>query len=262
MAKSNTRKYIIWGSGAVLIGAIGYMLWKKYRKPKEETKVADVTPDGSSNQTQTQTQTQSTSSNTATITKNPFSTKEELDLFQTWVYNVKGDKNILGASKIDGLWGPSSATAWDKYGEEYKKYQKANQDKNSADSKIATQKTVNKQNMDALVNGWNRSPAAKIGTINGRSLKLEFEPNNSWNDSHFWNITFYENTNGKSSPTYTIGDGTNKLIGSGYWTYSKTVGYKLTTSSGVGKRPAPYTDGSLVPILKAIIGRSSITWKK
>ena len=38
MANSNSRKYIIRGSAAVLVGAILYMLWKKYRKPKEEKK--------------------------------------------------------------------------------------------------------------------------------------------------------------------------------------------------------------------------------
>jgi hypothetical protein len=55
MAKSNTRKYIIWGSGAVLIGAIGYILWKKYRKPKEETKSSDdVVTDPNQNQNQNQ----------------------------------------------------------------------------------------------------------------------------------------------------------------------------------------------------------------
>jgi hypothetical protein len=63
MAKSNTRKYIIWGSGAVLVGAIAYILWKKYRKPKEDAKSTgvDTTPQS---ETQTQTNTSSSSSNT------------------------------------------------------------------------------------------------------------------------------------------------------------------------------------------------------
>ena len=126
MAKTNTRKYIIYGSIATIVGVIGYYIWKsskKDEKPKDETPAPDndgKEKDGKVNETPVKDK--GNVGTSASTTKNPFITTTELDLFQTWVYNVKNDKNILGASKIDGLWGDASAAAWDKYGEEWKKY--------------------------------------------------------------------------------------------------------------------------------------------
>ena len=126
MAKTNTRKYIIYGSIATIVGVLAYYIWKsskKDEKPKDDTPAPDndgKEKDGKVNETPVKDK--GNVGKPASTTKNPFITTTELDLFQTWVYNVKNDKNILGASKIDGLWGDASAAAWDKYGEEWKKY--------------------------------------------------------------------------------------------------------------------------------------------
>lgn len=45
--------------------------------------------------------------------------------FQQWVINTKGDKSILGKGGDsgygdDGIWGTKTATAWNKYGQEFK----------------------------------------------------------------------------------------------------------------------------------------------
>lgn len=54
----------------------------------------------------------------SSITPNPFSNKSELNAFQNWVLKNKGA--ILGKAGADGVWGKYTASAWDKFGNEYR----------------------------------------------------------------------------------------------------------------------------------------------
>lgn len=46
-------------------------------------------------------------------------TKSEIINFQNWVINTKKDKQILGKSGADGIWGQRSELAWNRYGADY-----------------------------------------------------------------------------------------------------------------------------------------------
>ena len=46
---------------------------------------------------------------------------KDVEEFQTWVINTKGDNQILGRYGADGKWGKKTSNAWLKYGEEYKR---------------------------------------------------------------------------------------------------------------------------------------------
>ena len=135
------RKYLIWGSAAVLAGIIGYTIWRKRKgKAKEEciknggtyddaTKTCTLPPKVDPvNNTVVNPIVNTVVDNTPYVayTKNPFTTKEELIAFQQYVINTKGDKTILGKGGStgfgdDGSWGRNSATAYDKYGVDYQK---------------------------------------------------------------------------------------------------------------------------------------------
>jgi hypothetical protein len=64
--------------------------------------------------------------------------------FQKWVINVKKDKVILGRYGADGDWGPNSVKAWYKYGNEYLKTNKNDDNLIPNDeSNLIISKTIN-----------------------------------------------------------------------------------------------------------------------
>jgi len=264
MAKSNTRKYLIYGSIAAIVGVIGYYIWKSSKKddkPKDETPALDNDgneKDGKVNETPVKDK-----GNVGTPATAP--TQEKIDLakaYRTWANSTdalslkwgKKSKYDLDATRTDP-YGGTFLTSYNDGGKaEYEAFLKGS-------SAGANQIATNKKNMDALIEAWYGNSAAKKYSDTGRSLQIQFDPAQSWNDPYFWQINFYGNTNGKSSPTYSISDGSNKRVGTGYWLFSQGAGYKLTASSGIGKREQPYRGTQFNAVLKAIIGRE-ITWKK
>jgi hypothetical protein len=64
-------------------------------------------------------------------------TKSEIINFQNWVINTKKDKQILGNSGADGIWGQRSELAWNRYGAYYNPtIVKTNTDKSKTNKSI------------------------------------------------------------------------------------------------------------------------------
>jgi len=243
MAKLNTRKYLIYGSIAAIVGVIGYYIWRDSKKPEEKPKDdggnEDGGKDGGLKDGNVTDNKGKGNVPPASITKNPFSTKKELDLFQTWVYNVKGDKDILGASKIDGLWGGASAAAWDKYGEEYKKYlggSKPDTPPVSGNKPTTQQAQENKKSMDALVFSFiGNTAATPMVDSTGRILKAQFHI--TWGSIKDYKIVFFEKAKGTTKPYFYIKENSsNKLIREGSWEYlNNTPKFIPTAGKYAGK---------------------------
>lgn len=269
MAKTNTRKYLIYGSIAAIVGVIGYYIWKsskKDEKPKDETPAPDndeKEKDGKVNENPVKDNKGKGDGGGATVTA---PTQAQIDLataYRKWANSTDALKKKWGKTSTYDL----DETSTIPYEANYflKSYQGGGQAEYEAylkgNSAVGTNQAQNKKNMDALENAWYSMSAAKKYSDTGRSLQIQFEPYNSGNDPHFWQINFYGNTNGKSATTYAIFDGTNKQVGTGYWSFTPGGGYKIKATSGIGKRASEYRNFDLGAFLYAVVGRS-ITWKK
>lgn len=116
MEQSAKKKVLIWGSLLAIAGVGGYFLWKKFGKKKSDT--ASETGGGDSTQPVTQiTTTQPVS------TSSPLSSAEDIKKFQDWM-DVKHPNWVHGKNLNKGggygSFGPSTSTAWNTYGAEYK----------------------------------------------------------------------------------------------------------------------------------------------
>jgi hypothetical protein len=113
-------------SMVAIAGVIAYVLYRRYKKKKDEMPSIDSGTTFTPAPTPTSTGSSSgSSSGSSTSNGNPFATKDDLIKFQQWVINTKGDKTILGKGGStgfgdDGIWGSNSAKAFAKYGSEYK----------------------------------------------------------------------------------------------------------------------------------------------
>lgn len=105
----NNRIYLI--AGAVLVGVVGFFAYNRFFKPNKD---GDKNPE-----TDLETEDPVIVNPNPNFTSNPFKTKAEVTAFQKFVLEVKKDLKILGNAGADGLWGKSTASAWDKYGKEY-----------------------------------------------------------------------------------------------------------------------------------------------
>jgi hypothetical protein len=140
MAKTNTRKYIIYGSIATIVGVIGYYIWKsskKDEKPKDETPA----PDNDGNQKDGKVNETPVKDNSSNGTPAPTGAPAGLDVarFQEWVWSYpeyelsstnpsetdsmkrmykstlcRGNACVYKTA-VDGLWGQGTSQAWDLY---------------------------------------------------------------------------------------------------------------------------------------------------
>jgi hypothetical protein len=106
-------------SMVAIAGVVGYILYRRYKKKKDEMPSVDSGTTFTPAPTPT-----STGSGSSTSNGNPFATKDALLKFQRWVIVTKGDKKILGKGGStgfgdDGIWGSKSASAWAKYQSPY-----------------------------------------------------------------------------------------------------------------------------------------------
>ena len=270
------RKYLIWGSAAVLAGIIGYTIWKKRKgKSKEEciknggtyddaTKTCTLPPKVDPvNSTVVNPIVNTVVNDTPYVayTKNPFTTKEELIAFQQYVINTKGDKTILGKGGStgfgdDGSWGRNSATAYDKYGVDYQK------------NKPVVTGTVSILPSDAL--SFNEA-AKYLGTPYyfssngvGRYTKRNFTVNTATKFSlgitHPWlnfplTFTVFEADSDQPEQTWYIRNYQEKLVATGNWEQSTKSLYVWTSNfPNVIKVGAKATTNSTQETLTVLFG--------
>lgn len=118
--EKSTTKWIWISAGAVTIGVGGYFLFKAVR-----SKLSEILNSNGQNPSNGTFNPSYNPRNSSGSTANPFKSSAEVLAFQQWVINTKGDKTILGGGGAsgfgdDGDWGTKTASAWTKYGADYK----------------------------------------------------------------------------------------------------------------------------------------------
>lgn len=114
-------------SMVAIAGVVAYVLYRRYKKKKDEMPSIDSGTTFTPAPTPTSTDSGSGSgsgSGSSTSNGNPFATKDDLIKFQRWVIVTKGDKTILGKGGStgfgdDGAWGSKSASAYAKYQKDF-----------------------------------------------------------------------------------------------------------------------------------------------
>ena len=239
MAKTNTRKYLIYGSIAAIVGVIGYYIWKSSKKddkPKDDTPAPDNDgneKDGKVNETPVKDK-----GNVGTPATAP--TQAEIDLakaYRTWANSTdalslkwgKKSKYDLDATRTDP-YGGTFLTSYNDGGKaEYEAYLKSK----SGAGKTESQKAANKKLMDNLAFAWGGHPAVTRSTdARGRIMKFRFLPTWKSDGDYYWYLYFIETASGKTPPTYYITDGYNKEFQTGYWTFN---GSKYSFNAVTGK---------------------------
>jgi hypothetical protein len=217
-------------SMVAIAGVVGYILYRRYKKKKDEMPSIDT----GLTSTSTSTSSSGSTSGGSTSNSNPFATKDDLIKFQQWVINTKGDKTILGKGGStgfgdDGIWGSNSAKAFAKYGTEYK---------NSASTS----------------SGWNEKGSIK-STENGVNV---------WKDLKFTKP--YGTTAGSQLQKNVSGKYMFSPIPSGAY-FGEATGVIVTDSSGVQYREvvAPsdkqdlFKDSNNQVVSKAYVSRKKTT---
>lgn len=151
------KKYLVWGAIATIVG-VGYYYWNKGKEERERRKqekkdADDSTPDTEQGGQNNTSNTGSTPPANTPVSDNPFKTKDELKLFQTYVEKVKRDTDILKPYGIDGEWGKASRKAWAKYGKDYQEFQKKPSGSSSTTSGEVLLKS-NQEGVKRLANAW------------------------------------------------------------------------------------------------------------
>lgn len=239
MAKINTRKYLIYGSIATIVGVLAYLIWKgskKDNKPKN-----DFTPQpDNDNQFKDQTikdqnKGGGVGGNTPAPTEDrPLKSENAIRKFQYYVINTKGDKTILGSGGEsgygdDGQWGSKTKAAWDKYGADYKKSLSGGG--SSSTTTQATQAQTNKQMMDKLQFALTgNSAVTPLSDASGRIIRVNFYT--TWKGEDM-RIVFFEMKSGKKPAYYYIKNDKDKVVKEGFWTFDGTTyDFKGTKAKG------------------------------
>ena len=256
MEKSNTRKYIIWGSAAVLLGVVGYMLWKKYRKPKDEVKT-DVIP----GQTPVETQVQTPVQNSSSTPSGPTAAQTELATkYRTW------------ANSTDALsqkWGKKSKYDLDATGSYNKffldSYNGGGKAEYEASLSSGVSNASNKQIFDKVRDSlYNNKSAVLVteGGKNGRKITIPFSVKTDgsylpWMIGYKLVLYSMEGASNEK-PIYHIYSPDGKQSQAGYWNYStsKIWSFRSTRISKIG---TSVTDGSLANCLRTLVGKD-IQW--
>ena len=258
------KKYLLWGAIATIVG-VGYYYWNKgkeerQRRKKEADDTLNATPPTESG---SQANTSNTGGNAGgsntppPASDNPFKTKDEVKLFQTYVEKVKRDTDILKPYGIDGEWGGATRKAWAKYGKDYQEFQKKQSGSSSNSSATSTQAKLNKDTMDKLYMTWGGNASAKKATHSkGRDLQVFFEVSGQVLMPYRWSIIFYEYAKGESRPTYTITDGEGKTYQRGNFSFNGSkYDFSATQLTGAGQRAV--TSTSLITALNSLTKRNA-----
>jgi hypothetical protein len=146
----NAKKWIWVSVGAITLGTGGFFLFKAIKNRINRS--GQNNDSDSPNATNTGANTSYSRRNSTGSTANPFKTKAEVLAFQQWVINTKGDKKILGGGGTsgfgdDGDWGTNTASAWAKYGNDYK---------------------TSSQGAGSSANTWSATDGASLDELNDR----------------------------------------------------------------------------------------------
>jgi hypothetical protein len=155
MEQSAKKKVLIWGSLLVIAGVGGYFLWKKFGKKKPDTAPETAPSTGGGDPTQPVTQITTTQ---PVSTSSPLSTSEDIKKFQDWM-DVKHPNWVQGKNLNKGggygSFGPSTSTAWNKWGAEYK----------TPATTTLTPEQLKAQKDKAYNDAWNSAKAANSPTF-------------------------------------------------------------------------------------------------
>jgi hypothetical protein len=253
MAKTNTRKYLIYGSIAAIVGVVVYYIWKgskKDDKPKDETPA----PDNDGNQKDGNIQDNKGKSDGGGASSGA-PAGLDIEKFQTWIWNrVEHTLSKVSSSPdkynstlcsgacdfdsgVDGKWGTNTAKAWGNYKQYWdisknqptaegdKKFPKGgSKDSGSGSGQSGKPTTTqqsqdNKKSMDALVFSFTGNTAATpLVDSSGRILLVKFHI--TWGTIKDYKIVFFEMKSGKRKPYFKIQElDSNKLIREGSWEY-------------------------------------------
>lgn len=246
MAKTNTRKYLIYGSIAAIVGVVVYYIWKgskKDDKPKDDTPAPDN--DGNQKDGNIKDNGGGATPPVKDCTNNStLKSENAIRKFQYYVINTKGDKTILLPDNDDGIWGCKTRAAWDKYGADYKKsLGGGTPEEGSAVAGITTQ---NRDNFNKLVASYPKGTLSQ--TPSGiRIWTLKFHEIIRGQTYDIWKIDLYEQTSLKDKQTqYAIKDEDNKTIQVGYYT---NAGKNMRATGGLH---APFTAPPQANLAKSI----------
>lgn len=247
MAKTNTRKYLIYGSIATIVGVLAYFIWKGSKKDDKPKNDFTPQPDND-NQFKDQNKGGGVGGNTPAPTEDrPLKSENAIRKFQYYVINTKGDKTILGSGGEsgygdDGQWGSKTKAAWDKYGADYKKTLDGETPPSTETVNGITNE--NKDKFNKLAASFSKPVYTTSKGIRYFILRF-YDP--STNHPNIWNIRMFEQASMKDKgTTYVIVDHNGNIIQQGYYT---NAGKNLRATDG---RNAPYTAPTQPTLAKAI----------
>lgn len=245
MAKTNTRKYLIYGSIAAIVGVVVYYIWKgskKDEKPKDETLPIN---DGSFKDENKDDGTPSTAP-----------TQAQIDLataYRKWANSTDALKKKWGKTSTYDL-DETSPNPYNSYftnsyngggKAEYEAYLKTIGNSTPSDpaSGITTQ---NKINFNKLVASYPKGTLSQ--TPSGiRIWTLKFHEIVAGKTFDVWKIDLYEQTTLKDKNTqYVIKDEANRPIQKGYYS---NLGKNMRATGGLH---APFTPAQQTNLAKSI----------
>lgn len=253
MAKLNTRKYLIYGSIAAIVGVIGYYIWRDSKNPEEKPKDDGGNEDGGKDGGLKDGQQDGKGSGGSTTppkedcpNNSTLKSENAIRKFQYYVINTKGDKTILGKGGEsgygdDGLWGCSTRKAWDKYGADYKKSLPDGKPDTPPVSGITE---TNRLNFNKLAASFSKPTYTLSNGIRYFNLKFYNPTSTNWG---VWTIRLYEQSSFSDKQTsYAILDENGKTVQTGYYT---NAGKNMRATTG---RNAPFTAPPQTTLAKAI----------
>jgi hypothetical protein len=274
------RKYLIWGSAAVLAGIIGYTIWKKRKgKAKEECIKNGGTYDDKTKTCTLPTKVDVGVNNEVVtppvvnttpyvpFTANPFTTKPELIAFQQYVINTKGDKTILGKGGStgfgdDGSWGRNSAAAYDKYGVDYQK----NKPVVTATVSILPSDALSFQTMATYLGTPTYFSSNGVGRYTKRNFTVNMSQNTWLTGEHPWllfplQFFVFEADSDQPEQFWRITNNADKEIATGNWEQStKSLAVWTSNFPNVIKVGAKATTNSTQESLTVLFGNKKVTF--
>jgi hypothetical protein len=260
MAKTNTRKYLIYGSIAAIVGVIGYYIWKGSKK---DEKPKDASTDEGLKEGNVVAETPTSNSGSGSGTSSTAPTQAQIDLakaYRKWANSTdalskkygKNSKHDLDATRSDPYGGTFLASYQDGGQAEYEAYLKGNSAVGDPASGITTQ---NKINFNKLVASYPKGTLSQ--TPSGiRIWTLKFHEVVAGKTFDVWKIDLYEQTTLKDKKTqYVIKDEANRAIQKGYYS---NLGKNMEATGGLHAPFKPDPQTNLAKSISAVLKMGAI----